>query len=47
MVAEAENFTVAEGWTARDWGDNNYFCSDLNNVFLSRRAYLQASPGRY
>jgi hypothetical protein len=37
----AENFSVSKGWTPRDWGDNNYFCSDLNNVFLSRRAYLQ------
>ena len=40
-ATKAENFSVAEGFHARAWGDNNYFCSDLNNVFLSRSAYLQ------
>eukprot|EP01051_Picozoa_sp_SAG22_P003127 SAG22_NODE_149_length_17456_cov_5.058363_2_plen_767_part_00 len=44
LVVEAENFSVAEdgGWRARRWGDGNRFAAVLNNVFHSRRAYLQA-----
>ena len=41
ILAEAENFSVTRGFRARAWGDGNFFCSDLNNVFLSRSAYLQ------
>ena len=41
ILAEAENFSVTHGFRARAWGDGNFFCSDLNNVFLSRSAYLQ------
>ena len=31
------------GWTAKQWGHGgNYFASTVNNVFMSRRAFLHA-----
>ena len=38
---EAENFTAAGGWEAREWAKTpNYFASTVANVFHSRRAYM-------
>ena len=40
---EAENMTEDGGWTAKQWGHGgNYFASTVNNVFMSRRAFLHA-----
>ena len=42
-VIEAENFTVAGGWSPRLWSrSENYFASVCFNTFMSRRGYLHA-----
>ena len=39
LVVEGENLTVGSGWTARRWGEGNYF-SDTTASFMNRKAYL-------
>jgi hypothetical protein len=39
------NDTKRCGWEPRQWGDGNYFCATINNVFHSRRAFLHG-PAR-
>jgi hypothetical protein len=44
VFVEAENLTTVDGWEARAWSATpNYFASNVNNVFHSRRAYLHAA----
>jgi hypothetical protein len=38
LVVEAENFTTGTapgGWEPRQWGNGNYFCTTIDNVFHS------------
>ena len=47
LVVEAENFTVVgdgEGgnWVPIRWGEGNYFCTTIDDVFLSRAGALHA-----
>ena len=42
ILCEAEEFRIVRpGWRARTWG-TNYYAGTINNVFLSRKAYLGA-----